>query len=141
MSVVQVATRYATALLEEADRANALEETFSDVKLLEETIAGSRDLYLMLKSPIVNEGRKRAALESIFNGKVGELTANFLNLLVRKKREGYLTSIIKSFYRAYNDKKNIKEVMVISASPLSEETEKGIFNMIQSQLDASSPGH
>jgi F-type H+-transporting ATPase subunit delta len=138
MSVNQVATRYAKALLEEAQRQNVLEETFQDIKTLETTIAGSRDLYLMLKSPIVKEGAKRASLDAIFKGNVGQLTYNFLGLLTKKKREGYLVNIIRAFFMAYNELKNIKEVVLISATPLSDEMEKGIVKMIQSQLDASS---
>ena len=138
MSVVQIATRYATALLEESQRMGVLEETFHDLKTVDQIVKGSHDLYLMLKSPIVNEGRKRKALESIFEDNVGELTLKFLTLLVRKKREGYLMNIISAFYSAYNDLKNIKEVVLISASPLSEAMESGIVTMIQSQLDANS---
>lgn len=138
MSVVQVASRYATALLDESRREGVLEETCRDIKFVESTIESSRDLFLMLKSPIVKEGAKRVSLEKIFSGRVGELTLRFLVLLVRKKREGYLMNIIKAFYSAYNELKNIKAVELVSAVPLSEELEGRIVQMIHSQIDASS---
>jgi F-type H+-transporting ATPase subunit delta len=138
MSVIQVASRYASALLEESRNRDILEQTYRDMKLIEETVVNNRELYLLLKSPIVKEGAKRASLDGIFGDKVGSLSADFLRMLVRKKREGYLVNVIRAFYAAYNELKNIREVELITASPLSEAVESSIVRMIHSQIEASS---
>ena len=92
MSVVQIATRYASAILEEAQHQGVLEEIHGDVMLLQQAVDDSHDLQLMLKSPIVSTGIKKSSLRMIFDGKVNPLTGNFLALLVDKRREAYLVS-------------------------------------------------
>jgi len=134
MSVVQVASRYASALVEEAQRQGVLEDIYKDVKALEQAVESSRDLKLMLKSPIVSSGIKKASLNQIFGNHVSDLTINFLKLLVKKNREAYLVNIIPAFFDEYNSLKNIQEVYVISAHPLSEELEKQIIKNVQGQL-------
>ncbi|MCP4120425.1 MAG: F0F1 ATP synthase subunit delta [Bacteroidetes bacterium] len=134
MSVVQVASRYASALLEEAQRQDVLEVIYKDVQVLEQAVNASRDLNLMLKSPIVNSGIKKSSLQKIFGNHVSDLTSRFLNLLVKKNREAYLIHIIPAFFDAYNTLRNIQEVDVISAHPLSEELEQQIVKKVQHQL-------
>ena len=126
MSVVQVATRYASAFLEEAQRQGILEGAYSDVRTMEAALSSNRDLQLMMKSPIVSSAIKMASLRQIFTGNVSRLTSDFLELLVRKRREAYLGYIIPAFYRAYNQLKNIEEIEIISAHELSASLEEKI---------------
>ena len=134
MSVIQVASRYASALLEEAQRLNVVDEVFNDMKTVQTTVSESRELTLMLKSPIVNSGIKQSSLRSIFDGKVSTLTSSFLSLLVKKRREAELPHIVDAFFEAYNAFMNIVEVSVVSAVELSPALEDQIISSIQGQL-------
>jgi len=55
MSVKRIASRYAKSLLDLAKEQNNLEPVFKDMTTLQESVK-NRDLYLMLKSPIINCG-------------------------------------------------------------------------------------
>lgn len=134
MSAVQVATRYASALLEEAVRTSQLDAVYADVRLLDDALSQSKDLVLMLKSPVVSPAAKQRTLRALFSDKVSSLTANFLTLLVRKRRESALDEIIPAFYGAYNDHNNIREVDVVSATPLTGSLRQAIMDRVQREL-------
>ena len=54
----RLASRYAKSILSLAKERGSLEETVKDMRLLEETLDGSKDLRLMLKSPIIPSDKK-----------------------------------------------------------------------------------
>ena len=87
MLVSKAAKRYATALLESADEQNSIENTLKDIHLIKETIEGSKELRIFLKSPVVKPADKRNALSSIFDGKVSKEVSQFIVLLTNKGRE------------------------------------------------------
>lgn len=137
MSAIKVATRYASALLDESVQQNVTEEVYQDLKLIEQTLEENRELLLMFRSPIVNSGIKKAAVRSIYDGKIQKLTSNFLSLLISKRRESSLPDIILAYFIEYNVLKRIKEVDLISAVPLSGELEALITKTLQKQFSGA----
>lgn len=121
MSVSNIATRYARSLISLAVEKNLLEEINRDIRQLNIATDDSREFYLMLKSPIVNAYDKHAVIEKIFKGKIHEITEQFLNIMVRKKREKYLPEIIDAFIEQYNYIKQITPVTIVTANPLSKD--------------------
>jgi F-type H+-transporting ATPase subunit delta len=119
MSVTRIATRYAKSLIDLAIEQGKLEEVSADMKSLA-TAAKNRDLYLFLKSPIIQADKKNAALEAIFKGKLDKLTMLYLTLLVNKGREAYVPEIAAEFVVQYKTLKKITSVRVVTAAPLSD---------------------
>ncbi|MBK8968753.1 MAG: ATP synthase F1 subunit delta [Saprospiraceae bacterium] len=119
MSVTRIATRYAKSLLELAISQHKLDVVRGDMHTLQ-AAAQNRDLYLLLKSPIVHSDKKNAVLKALFDGKLDALTMAYLNLLITKSREMYLPEIAAEFGNQYKTLKKITTVHVTSASPLSE---------------------
>ncbi|MBK6932600.1 MAG: ATP synthase F1 subunit delta [Saprospirales bacterium] len=119
MSVTRIATRYAKSLLELAISQNKLEAVYADINALKSATT-HRDLYMLLKSPIVHADKKMAVLNAIFQGRIDGLTLAYLDLLVNKGREMYLPEIAVEFVHQYKTLKRITTVRVTSATPLSE---------------------
>ncbi len=119
MSVTRIATRYARSLISLALERGELETVHSDMKLLSQAVR-NRDLFLLLKSPIIPADKKTAAVKAIFEGKVSALTLAYLELLIRKGREAYLPEIAEAFMSQYKVLKHITSVRIVSATPLSE---------------------
>ena len=119
MSVTRIATRYAKSLLELAIDQQKLDPVYADINTLR-SATKNRDLYLMLKSPIVNADKKIAALNQLFKGDLDSLTMAYLELLVNKGREQYVPEIAAEFIHQYNVLKKITTVRVTSATPLDE---------------------
>lgn len=125
MSVTRIATRYAKSLLELAIDRNAVEPVHADMDTLRSAVQ-NRDLYLMLKSPIVHADKKTAVLHALLEGKINPLTMAYLDLLVNKGREMYLPEIATEFVQQFKKLKRITSVRVISAAPLSDAVLQGL---------------
>lgn len=120
MSVQRIAGRYAKSLLEMAQEQNKLERVLEDVKSFKKA-SENRDLYMLLKSPIVNARKKLSIIDAIFDGKYDELTMAFLRILVNKGREPLLPEIADEFIAQYKKIKGITTVKVTTAEPLTAE--------------------
>ena len=97
MSLLRLASRYSKSLIQLAIENKKLEEVHTDMNLLHQVCKDNRDFVLMLKSPIINGDKKKYILEKIFSDRVSDITINFFEILVRKRREAYLDDIARSF--------------------------------------------
>lgn len=119
MSVVRIASRYAKSLLDLANEQNVIEDVVSDMEGFSKMVE-NRDLYLLLKSPIINVGKKSQIFKALFDGKVSKLTSAFFDIVLRKGRESYLPEIATEFINQYKRMKGISSVVLTTASPVGE---------------------
>lgn len=120
MLLSKASGRYAKALLELAEDHNVLEQTLQDVLLIKETIDGSRDLLIVLQSPVIKPEKKVAILEDIFGGAVNDLVHKFITLIAQKNRQSMIDEIVNSFIEIYNDHVGIIEAQVSVAKKLTD---------------------
>jgi F-type H+-transporting ATPase subunit delta len=119
MSVSRISTRYAKSLLDLARDRNELESVKGDVDYMVEAMK-NRDLVLFLKSPIINSGKKLSVFKTLFEGKVGNTTMAFFDIIIRKGREMYLPEICVDFISQYKYFNKISTVYITTAAPLAE---------------------
>lgn len=120
MNIAPVAYRYARSLMELAQEKGVLAGVHEDMRLVADACAANRDLVLLLKSPVVKADTKEKILHKVFVGKVGQLTATFMDILVRKGRERLLPDVAHAFSSLYKVYKGIVIAEVGSAVPLSD---------------------
>jgi len=96
-----------------------MSEVVSDMEGFSKMVE-NRDLYLLLKSPIINAGKKAEIFNALFEGKVNKLTKAFLDITLRKGRERYLPEIATEFLNQYKRMQGISTVKLITASPISD---------------------
>jgi F-type H+-transporting ATPase subunit delta len=120
MNVPLIAERYAKALFEMAGERKVLEEVHMDVLRLDGLIRESRPLKLFLKAPVINPGKKRSIMDEILKG-FNPVTIAFVDLLVRKRRESTIPSIVRQFIEQYNIYKNIIVLRVKTAVALDQD--------------------
>jgi len=133
MSVTRIASRYAKSLLDLSQEQNKLERVLADIQAFQKATE-QRDFFLLLKSPIVNRDKKGVILKEIFSGKFDELSMAFINIILKKGREGYLGEIANEFVAQYRQLKQIATVKVTTATPMSD----AALAAIQQQLQGSS---
>lgn len=122
----RVSSRYAKSLLDLAIEQGSLESAYADMLLISKTCLNSRDLVVMLKSPIIKTDQKINILDAIFKNKVSELTIKFVNIITSKKREYLLDEIAHSFVHQYKVLKHTSVAVVTTAMPLTAEQSKAI---------------
>ncbi|RZK31875.1 MAG: ATP synthase F1 subunit delta, partial [Hymenobacter sp.] len=119
MADQRVAARYAKSLLDLAQEMGTLATIKQDMDLLANTMAGSRDLRLLLRNPIVKHDKKLSILTAIFGGKVSEMLMRFFQILTSKNRESALEHIGTEFLSQYNALMGVQVAEVTSAQPLT----------------------
>ncbi|MEL7377513.1 MAG: ATP synthase F1 subunit delta, partial [Bacteroidota bacterium] len=132
MKNLRVAGRYAKSLIDLAIERNQLEEVNKDMETLRELVK-VRDFALLLKSPVVPPSKKKSILDTVLEGRVGEMMMGFVRILVNKGREKDLIDISDAFSDQYRAIKNISAVKVTSAKPV----DATILQQIERQLVAA----
>ena len=59
---------------------------------------------------------------SIFEGKVGDLSMDFIRLVTGNNREEYLAAICRHYIKLYKEEKGIKMASIETATPLTNES-------------------
>lgn len=117
----RIGYRYAKSLFDLAVEKGEVKKAGTDMELLRDTIAGSRDLATFLKSPLIDSTRKQKIIDRIFQGKFQSvLTEKLLNMVIRKGREMYLPQLAEAFLRLYDKQQNIQRGVLSSAVVLSD---------------------
>ena len=70
MSSYNISTRYANAFMEFVEGKNSLEQASDDMIMLENTLSESKELNVVLKSPVINKDKKESIIKEIFAKKV-----------------------------------------------------------------------
>lgn len=129
MSELSIARRYAKSLLDLAVEQKKLDSVVTDSKTIASALE-SRDLFLLLKSPIIKADKKLKALSTIFSGKVDDLTMRFITLITQKGRENILPDIMNAIDQQYNEMQNITMATLTTAVNV----DASIINDIEAKL-------
>ena len=130
MKSSKVASRYAKSLLEIAIEQNKIDSVLGDMQFLTEINNESRDLELLIQSPIVNPDKKVEIFERIFE-QFETVSMAFVKLITKNGRESLLPQIADAFQAMVKEHKGIVPVSLISASPLDAKTKEMITNKVQ----------
>ena len=126
----RAAIRYAKAVLQHANDINSTTEVFDDMQSVHATIAGSKELRNMLKSPIIKGEDKKQALLAIFKEQ-SDTTKGLINVLIDNKRSDVLGGVALSFISLYNEAKGVKVVQVTTAIALTSELEAKVLAKVK----------
>jgi F-type H+-transporting ATPase subunit delta len=126
-----VASRYAKSLIDLAVQLNQLDAVRNDMRLIADTCRANRELIVMLESPVVKTDKKMAVFKKIFEGKISVVTLGFLNLLAKKRREGYIDDVAFAFDEQYKIYKNITSAVITTAAPIDETTRSKVLDMVK----------
>jgi F-type H+-transporting ATPase subunit delta len=126
MHETRVARPYAKSLLELAQEKGKLEEVNNDMSLFVDVAKANIQFQHMLKNPIINHDKKQAVLDTIFKGRVSDMTLAMFKIITRKNREAFLYDIAKEFRNQYKTFKGIATAEVTTTYALSQD-QKNIF--------------
>jgi F-type H+-transporting ATPase subunit delta len=88
--------------------------------LLSALFRDSRDLVLLLQSPIIKSDKKQAVLDAVLQEHLGELVSSYLRILVNKGREGLVVDMVTEGQSQLRALRNIQSVSVTTAFPLTD---------------------
>lgn len=131
MHISKAARRYATALIELGRERDEMEVILDDMNFIKNTLDGSNELVLFLRSPIVKFDDKQAVLDELFGKEVSKVTRKFLVLLARKNRVSMLHQVSGAYLKLYNKYSGIIEVEVMVAGELNDSQQKELHKQLE----------
>ena len=133
----KLSSRYAKALFDFAGEKKQVKEVYDDLQLFAKTLQENRELQVLLRNPVIEPHQKHQIFESIFNGTLRDTTYQFLDVLLKKKREPALDTICEEYFKLYNAAHNIKPVTITTAQPLSDALKAKIVSLLKEQTKAT----
>ena len=128
----KVAKRYAQALCESAkDKIDNIE---NDLALVDETIFHNDELKLFFFHPVVSLLDKKKILSDSFQGKIDEITINFLETLLDEGRFKIFDTFYEIFKNEVDKIKKRQQVEIISAIEISSELKEKLNQKLSSKL-------
>lgn len=113
-----LARRYAQALFEIAAE-TSLDQVDKELKELTQFIEGEQEVAEILYHPHISSTEKKALMDKLVGGQIGQVVRNFLYLLIDRRRQNILPQVEKEFSRLADDARNIVEAKVASAVELT----------------------
>jgi F-type H+-transporting ATPase subunit delta len=118
-----VARRYARALLEIAQEEGALERFEADLARFTDAFEGSEDLRDVLLNPVFEaEARKQIVRDLAGRLDLGPLVANFVCLLVDKRKLRALPDILRAYRDMVDRAAGRVEALLVAATAVDRET-------------------
>ena len=115
----EVAQKYSTALFNIVQEKGLVDQASEQFEKLDELINKDETLLQFLLAPHILDQHKLAMVEDVFKERLEPLFLEFLLLLVRKHRVGYLHDIIEAFRKKVAFARGEEKAFVITAMPLS----------------------
>jgi len=125
-SDMNVAKRYAKALFAAAQEKSAIQQVEEDLRTVVQTIDHHADLKKMLLHPNIDSSVKKNLLKGIFEGKVSEIVYNLIQLLVERRRESILPSLLQQYVSIADEALGQASATVFTPVALSEAEMKEI---------------
>lgn len=133
MSVIRIANRYAKSILDLAAEQNDLDRVAADMAHLKVALE-NRDLFNLIKSPIISKGSKLEIFSKVFSGKISKLTDLFLQRVIRKGRESVIPEMVDSFNDQYNTMRGIVDVKLTTTPAITADALASVKSKIKSMV-------
>jgi len=134
MAAPRVSIRYAKSLIGLASERGTLAEVERDVRAILAAIECSRELELMLASPVIKADAKKNVIDRVFGNHLDALTVAFLQILLTKGREGLVRSICDATIRLLRDMRGVYAASIRTAQPLAPEVRDRLVGRLNSQF-------
>lgn len=130
-----VLSRYASALIDLAEKAKSVEKIQKDFNSLESAISDSQELAEVISSPLVSSAKQAAIiLEIADKAKLQDLTRNFLNVLIQNRRLYALSAIMKAYKKEVSKRSGELSVRVETAEKMTAAQKKEFETKISGVL-------
>jgi F-type H+-transporting ATPase subunit delta len=135
MPYARAAVRYAKSIIQLSIEQGELDSVKADMDLIRSTCAGSKELVLLLESPVVRPDKKLSVLNAVFGSQLSNITSKFIQILTDKGRESLIDDISYAFedqFLAYN---NILKTVIKSVDGLNDDFKLKVKQLVKSAYD------
>ncbi|MCL4141388.1 UNVERIFIED_CONTAM: hypothetical protein GTU68_020517 [Idotea baltica] len=122
----RAAIRYAKAVLSLSKDLKNADKVNDNMKTISTTISGSKELEIMLSSPVLKTSVKKSALLAVFSN-LDKTSINLIDQLIVNKRLPLLGNIAKQYTILFDQNKGTQVAKVTTAAPLTKVLEEKVL--------------
>ncbi|MDO5713514.1 MAG: F0F1 ATP synthase subunit delta [Tissierellia bacterium] len=126
-----VAEKYGQALFEVAEEQDKLNEYREESKEVHKIFEENELLLQILDHPEIRSDVKKNIVADIFEKGISEEMLHFLYITIDKKRTRYIQEILKEYEILYQEEKNIKQALLVTSVPATEEQLKALQGLLE----------
>ncbi len=135
MRSLTLAKRYARALLDVAKERGIVDRVEQELHAVAATWSAAPELRALVRHPGLDRARKRAAIENAFRGRVCDLLARFLDLLVEKDRFDAIEDIARLYDDLSDEWQGIARAHVTVYAELTDAQRRALIERLQKFTD------
>ncbi len=128
-----VTKNYADVIFGLAREKGNVEEIGAELSSIAEILDHTPEFMTFLTSPQILKEEKLNLLENVFQGKVEDMTLNFLKVLVDNRRSQYLPEIARSYKTSQREFLGIEYVEAITALPMDEDQVSKLISTLEAK--------
>lgn len=130
-----VLKRYASALLDLAEKSKSTDSIQKDFGVLRAMLAESTDFVQFVRSPLSGKKQQAEVMNTLLEKqKLNTLTMNFVGVLIQNRRLNVLEGVMDAFDRMVSERKGVVRVLVETAHQLNAKQKEGVSVKISSAL-------
>ncbi len=133
MDLGVISVRYARALIKSAMEQKQEDKVYKEMQVLSQSYLQVPELRVTIDNPMLADDKKKMLIETACGTEVSELTRRFIDLVLKEGRENALQLMAASYITLYRQQKNITRGKLITATPVSSETEAKMKQMVESK--------
>lgn len=137
MDLGVISMRYARALLKCAVQIKCEDKVYEDMTNIAKSYFDVPQLRKAIDNPMLCNDEKKNLLQTAAGKKATELTERFINLVLKEERATAMLFIATSYITLYRKQKNIIYGKLITAVPISSETEQKMKQMVQQKANGT----
>lgn len=127
MKNLKIAHRYAKALFSLMLESKLEEKTYEDMQLINQVFSDSKELQILLKSPIVRENKKQGIIKELFQAYINPLLLKYLLIINKRKRASLIHAIAHEYIVIFKEHQNIETMTVTTAVEMDDAMKEKIL--------------
>ncbi len=131
----RVGAIYGTAFFAAAESSGKTVEAIEELEsLVMDVLSPHPELEQLFANPMIAAKDKLETIDRIFGSVATPMVLDFLRVLARKERLGYLRPILEQVQLLENQRENRRRVEVTTATPLNEQMREQLFKQVHDLL-------
>lgn len=135
MNENKISVRYAKALLSLGKEENILPNLREDIELLNEYILTIPELKDFLINPVNKVSQKLEFINNTFKNKLHPVMYSFLTLVIKKRREAYLSSMARVFIDLFKKDNDIMSATLTTSKAIDVKLRNTVKSYITKKMD------
>lgn len=137
MDLGVISVRYARALLKSATEQKCEQKVYQEMQSLGAAYIQVPQLRAAIDNPMLDKENKFKLLKTAAGGDVSDLTDRFIRFVLEGDREKDIQFMAAAYITLYRKQKNITRGKLITAAPVSPDTEKKMKQMVESRTQGT----